>query len=285
MVQKMNLKKFDEPSTFYNVIKRDFSNNLMENDLMLGLTRLLRDYPKQFNNFYYLATVEQDGKSVLSAFLTPPWNILVHAADEIDEVPYRILVDHLIVNEISLPGVNGRTNVSKRFADIWCASAKTVKKIHTEMRLFILTSVNKVKLARGRLVKADPRHYDLLLDWAQKFHEDVRLDVGDNYLRKHLETTVETGNAFIWVDGEPVCMTFRERPHDDGVSIGYVYTPPKLRGHGYATSCVKTVSERTLREGYGYCSLFTDRANPTSNSIYKKIGYRPACDYLYYLFE
>ena len=54
LVQKMNLKKFDEPSTFYNVIKRDFSNNLMENDLMLGLTRLLRDYPKQFNNFYYL---------------------------------------------------------------------------------------------------------------------------------------------------------------------------------------------------------------------------------------
>ena len=34
-----------------------------------------------------------------------------------------------------------------------------------------------------------------------------------------------------------------------------------------------------------YCCLFTDLANPTSNSIYMKIGYQPIADYLVYNFK
>jgi predicted GNAT family acetyltransferase len=33
-----------------------------------------------------------------------------------------------------------------------------------------------------------------------------------------------------------------------------------------------------LEEGYRYCFLFTDLANPTSNRIYAAIGYRSVCD-------
>jgi predicted GNAT family acetyltransferase len=31
--------------------------------------------------------------------------------------------------------------------------------------------------------------------------------------------------------------------------------------------------------------LYTDLANPTSNSIYQKVGYRPVCDALHFLFR
>jgi hypothetical protein len=33
-----------------------------------------------------------------------------------------------------------------------------------------------------------------------------------------------------------------------------------------------------------FCPLFTDLANPTSNSIYRKIGYKPVGDFHDYLF-
>jgi hypothetical protein len=33
-----------------------------------------------------------------------------------------------------------------------------------------------------------------------------------------------------------------------------------------------------LEKGYSFCCLYTDLANPTSNSIYQKIGYRPVAD-------
>jgi predicted GNAT family acetyltransferase len=61
-------------------------------------------------------------------------------------------------------------------------------------------------------------------------------------------------------------------------TIGLVYTPPYFRGKGYATSCVAAVSQLALDRGFEKCVLYTDLANPTSNSIYMKIGYRPICD-------
>ncbi len=39
-----------------------------------------------------------------------------------------------------------------------------------------------------------------------------------------------------------------------------------------------------LAEGREFCSLFTDLSNPTSNSIFQKIGYRPVCDVAEYRF-
>lgn len=54
--------------------------------------------------------------------------------------------------------------------------------------------------------------------------------------------------------------------------------PPALRGCGYASAAVATLSERLLASGRSRIFLFTDRSNPTSNSIYQRIGYRPVCD-------
>ncbi len=63
------------------------------------------------------------------------------------------------------------------------------------------------------------------------------------------------------------------------VLLTAIMTPPYFRNKGYAGSCVAQLSQRILDEGYRYVSLFTDLANPTSNSIYQKIGYQPVCDY------
>jgi uncharacterized protein len=57
-----------------------------------------------------------------------------------------------------------------------------------------------------------------------------------------------------------------------------VYTPPALCRRGYASACVAALSARLLTEGRRLCFLYTDLANPTSNAIYQKIGYRPVYD-------
>jgi len=95
---------------------------------------------------------------------------------------------------------------------------------------------------------------------------------------------VATGDIFLWDDGRPVSVAARNRPTPHGISVGYVYTPPELRGRGYATSCVAALSQHLLDSGYEFCTLFTDLANPTSNDIYQQIGYRPICDYDEYVF-
>ncbi|HEY96946.1 MAG TPA: GNAT family N-acetyltransferase, partial [Dehalococcoidia bacterium] len=63
-----------------------------------------------------------------------------------------------------------------------------------------------------------------------------------------------------------------------------VYTPPEHRRKGYATACVAGVCREILKSGYDFCTLYTDLSNPTSNSIYMKIGFRPVCDNVEYAF-
>jgi uncharacterized protein len=64
-----------------------------------------------------------------------------------------------------------------------------------------------------------------------------------------------------------------------------VYTPPRHRGKGYATSLVAELTGRLLAAGHRRCMLVTDLANPTSNGIYRRIGYLPVCDSADYRFE
>ena len=73
-------------------------------------------------------------------------------------------------------------------------------------------------------------------------------------------------------------MARRAGKTPNGITVNLVYTPPSLRRKGYATECVAKLSKLLLDSVSKFCFLFTDLMNPTSNSIYQKIGYRPIID-------
>jgi hypothetical protein len=77
-------------------------------------------------------------------------------------------------------------------------------------------------------------------------------------------------------------MAASDRPTRHGVAVNAVYTPPGWRGRGYATNAVARLSAGLLAEGRRFCVLFTDLANPVSNAIYPRIGYRPRADFTLY---
>ena len=52
----------------------------------------------------------------------------------------------------------------------------------------------------------------------------------------------------------------------------------RLRGHGYATALVAALSRELMGAGKRKLFLTTDVANPTSNAIYARIGFRPEND-------
>jgi len=90
---------------------------------------------------------------------------------------------------------------------------------------------------------------------------------------------IDRGLLFFWVDfGHECAMVASQRETRSGCAINMVYTPPQLRRSGYATAAVATLSDAMLKGGRRFCCLYTDVANPISNSIYAKIGYRPIRD-------
>jgi predicted GNAT family acetyltransferase len=85
----------------------------------------------------------------------------------------------------------------------------------------------------------------------------------------------------LWLhDRRPVSMAM-VRPTVAGVArIGPVYTPDADRGHGYGSAVTAAAARTALATGARDVVLFTDLANPVSNSIYRRIGFRPVSDWL-----
>jgi predicted GNAT family acetyltransferase len=62
------------------------------------------------------------------------------------------------------------------------------------------------------------------------------------------------------------------------VRVAPVYTPPEHRRRSYGGAVTAAVSRAALDGGATDVVLYTDLANPTSNSVYQRLGYRPVHD-------
>ena len=102
--------------------------------------------------------------------------------------------------------------------------------------------------------------------------------------REIAELRIADRDLFIWDDGGPVSTVTKTRHSTHGIVVSLVYTPPAHRNRGYASAAVAALSQQLLDAGWEFCALFTDLANPTSNSIYQRIGYRPVADFDEYIF-
>jgi uncharacterized protein len=125
----------------------------------------------------------------------------------------------------------------------------------------------------------------LLLRWLVEFSREARQDEqpDEERLAKIVQHRLDADEAgfVLWeTDGATVSFAGYGGETPSGVRIGPVYTPPELRGRGYGTAVTDAVSAERLAAGRRFCFLYTDLSNPTSNSIYVKIGYRRACDSL-----
>ena len=121
------------------------------------------------------------------------------------------------------------------------------------------------------------------LDLAERWHADfthevdgVRLRPSDDD-RATLRVVVETGRLRWWRrDGEIVSMAGHAVPVVTPVGavtrVGPVYTPPEQRGHGYAAVLTGRLTELLLAGG-SQVMLYADAANPTSNGVYRSLGY------------
>jgi predicted GNAT family acetyltransferase len=148
------------------------------------------------------------------------------------------------------------------------------------LRIYELRQVTPAPSTPGRFRVAAEADVPLVASWTRRFIEEALPNDDPNVADEAAKRRIRGGEMFLWEDGgRPVSMAAKSRPMNRGITVNMVYTPPDLRGRGYATACVAALSQHLLDEGWKFCVLFTDLSNPTSNSIYQKIGYRPVCDF------
>lgn len=220
--------------------------------------------------------VARRGPAVVGAAMcTPPHRVvLTRASSEVVES----LVEHCLLHEAVLPGVNGPEPGARDFAESYVRSTAGKARPGRSMRIFQLDAVTDPadRPGGGMRTVAEP-DLPLLEEWITAFGQDVGEAVRD--ARRSAQEGVRWGSLVLWdEDGVPRSMAARARPTPNGCGVNLVYTPPRYRGRGYASALVADLSRSLLDAGFQFCFLYTDLANPTSNRIYQQLGYRPVAD-------
>ena len=252
--------------------------------LMLGLMAT----PELFEDFRMWAVVEGEEEEPLAvALMTPPHNIVVSRP----AVPAAIsaLANGLAEEGVALPGVVGAVPEVEAFVEAWREVTGTRAALEMSQRLHRLSSVRDLGVSPpGALRRVTPRDRDLVVDWllafsAEALSEDQAPEEAGRFVDARL--AAENAGFFLWDDDGIVSLVGYGGFTPTGARIGPVYTPLEFRGRGYGTALTAAVSAWLLREGRRSCFLYTDLANPTSNAIYRRIGYESVCDSAMYRFD
>ena len=246
-------------------------------NLILGILGTLIDSP-EVHPEYRLFLVSDEHGPQCAAVITPPYNLIVSDTPNAAALP--ALVEAAAGGGIEIPGAIGNQPTIDRFADEWRRATLTPPNLEMEQGVFALEKVNEVTGGSGQPRPATTGDQSMLASWMRAFlaealpaepFDEERMRVA---LRRRLSG--DSANAYwLWEDdGEVVSWSGHGNPTGRGIRIGPVYTPPEFRGRGYATALVAVQSQWLLNNGYDFCFLYTDLANPTSNAIYERIGYR-----------
>jgi predicted GNAT family acetyltransferase len=254
-----------------------------EGELSYGiLRRLVADPGAWGDEVTILVAVGSCGPLALVT-MTGEHPALIVGFDAPSDVPFRALVEAMVAADRRPTGVNGARRWSEPFAQAWTDVAAAAAEVRRDMRAFELTAVRRPAVPLGAFRKAEPAEREQLVVWTSAMCAEIGEPTTDEESVRVVERLTAGNDLCVWAqDGQAVSMAAVTRRTPWSSCVALVYTPPELRGRGFASAVVADLSQRELDAGQLWCSLFTDLANPTSNHIYAEIGYQPRCDFRHF---
>jgi predicted GNAT family acetyltransferase len=213
---------------------------------------------------------------------TPPYPLLL---TELPGQSAGALAEALAARGRQLPGVNAQQADAAAFAAAWSRLTGAGAQEFRRTRLFRLGQLRvPVPSPRGAARVATTADRDLIESWFDAFTKEVADLAGPS--RGTVDDRLSYGGLTLWeADGMAVSLAGVSRPTAGVARVAPVYTPPDHRGLGYGGAITAAVSQAALDAGAVQVVLFTDLANPTSNALYQRLGYRPVEDRVVFRFE
>jgi uncharacterized protein len=194
--------------------------------------------------------------------------------------------------EFGVRGVLARASQARLLVEMIEAPANAVALTRDEriwaLDLAHLFEPKPVADGRWKVRTATTADLPLLLEW----NADLRIgglgaEPGaelDAALQVTVRSWINGGSCLLLVvDGAPVSQAVYSALLPDQVQIGSVYTPPALRGRGYARGVVAAALLRVKAKGVRRSTLFTQ--NQAAEAAYVALGFRHTGDYHITLFR
>lgn len=272
----MDVRFHEDPDAFMALAEPFYGKDTLRHTV--ALTVMARFLTMERSQKPRMATLHDGGSLIGVAFRTPPWPVI---ASGLPTEPGLLdsFVARWLEHDPELPGVSGPRENAEALAEVWVRYSGGSVREAMASRLFRLETLVPPS-AGGAGRRATEDDVELLMRWGRDFAiEAMGHDRSADDREVSTRRMVTTDSVVIWEDGgRPVSMAVASAPIGGMSRVGPVYTPPDHRAHGYGSAVTAAVSQAARDAGAHDVILFTDLANPTSNSIYQKIGYRPVYD-------
>lgn len=278
---RIRAERFATPAAFLGAAGPFLHRAEVENALILGVARDLSEKaPSAYADTYFGCAREGD-RILMCAFRSLPDKMGITRAEDPAAIP--VMAESVRAACPAVRHVVGPEPTIGPFARALAELLGRRARASRSMRIYALHAVRPIpNHAAGFLRLAREQDRELIARWIDEFLLEVN-ETGD--AEDIARRRIPEEKFYIWENKVPVSMAASSGKTSSGVRVNFVYTPPDLRGRGYATACVAAMSQVLLASGNKYCCLYTDLANPTSNKIYREIGYEAVCDAAAYAFD
>lgn len=226
-----------------------------------------------------MLTAHGNGALLGAAMQSRGWSLITSA---LPPVAVPAVVDLLQGTPQAPPGATGPRENAEAFVAAWCDRTGATARVTMAQRLFALAELCPPRGVPGAPRVAGMDDVALLAKWRHDFAV-AAMPAGwpgteDLEATTARQVAAGSGNLLWEVGGEPVAVALATAPVAGMSRIAGVWTPPEHRGRGFGSAATAAASRWALEAGAEHVVLFTDLANPVTNSIYPKIGYRPLYD-------
>ena len=186
-----------------------------------------------------------------------------------------------------LSAVRGTPSTAGAFAQAWSEATGTDVSTAFEETLYRLGELTAPADVPGVPRLAGRRDEELLTGWFDAFYVEAFGSESNPAASRALVAGIPDarGRVVLWtVDDEPVAMA---RVHGcllGMARIGPVYTPQAHRARGYGAAVTAEAACQARGMGARDVVLFADDANPTSNGVYRRLGFLPVGESVQYAF-
>ena len=273
----MHLTVHDRPESFLAAAGLFLRRAEAENSIIGTPAARMIEAPHEDDAGSYFATVAEAGSIVGAAFHGSDGGALLSAGPD---TALGLIAADLADRGRKVRHVVGPPMACEAFARTWRERTGQDHALRYRHRHLELARSPRRFAASGRMRELRVDEHDLILDWQAAFVVEVGMPDNLESVRKKTLRRLEQGGFRVW-DDDGVVAFAGYGAGGDTARIAPVYTPPRFRCRGYASALVAELSRELVEGGKRALFLTTDVANPTSNSIYQKIGYRPVAEHVH----
>ncbi len=226
------------------------------------------------SSFWWVST--DTGAVVGAASWTPPYALLVSDMP-LEAAPgvAAAMIERAAALHIQPHGINGPEVAAGAVAAAWTHTTGDVIERERLILLNELGTLVDVPAPPGARRRATPDDVPMLGVWLEAFGTEIDVIVGADPVATAMRS-VRAGQFDLWIHDDVAVCVVGQRVAARVLRVGPVYTPPEHRNRGYGRRLTYEVTAAVLaRPDVDRAMLFTDAANPVSNSIYRQAGYQP----------